>query len=101
MPVFHADRDQQEPTIKNKKINGVSEHVRVRRAGSRSRSANSKTYTNMAIPAKVALNEDATSSTETLNSFAREKYADEAKAVSVSERLEENTLVRYDRERRR
>ena len=56
---------------------------------------------NMAIPAKVALNEDATSSTETLNSFAREKYADEAKTVSVSERLEENTLVRYDGERRR
>ena len=91
MAVFHADRDQQEPTIKIIKINGVSEHVRVRRAGSRS--ANSKTYTNMAIPAKVALNEDATSSTETLNSFAREKYADEAKAVSVSERLEENTLA--------
>ena len=55
----------------------------------------------MAIPAKVALNEDATSSTETLNSFAREKYADEAKTVSVSERLEENTLVRYEGERRR
>ena len=46
---------------------------------------------------KPALKEDATSSTEMLNSFASEKYPEEAKDASVSERLEGNTLVQYYR----
>ena len=52
---------------------------------------------NIAAPMKPALKEDATSSTETWNSFDNEKYPEEAKDASVSERLEGNTLVPYDR----
>ena len=47
----------------------------------------------MAVPAKPALKEDTTSSTETLNSFANEKYPEEEKTLRVFERLEGNTLV--------
>ena len=51
---------------------------------------------NIAIPSRLALKEDATSSTGMLNSFDNEKYPEEAKGTSVSERLERNTLVQYD-----
>ena len=51
---------------------------------------------NIAIPSRLALKEDATSSTEMLNSFDNEKYPEEAKGTRVSERLERNTLVQHD-----
>ena len=50
---------------------------------------------NIAIPSRLALKEDATSSTGMLNSFDNEKYPEEAKGTRVSERLERNTLVQY------
>ena len=50
---------------------------------------------NIAIPSRLALKEDATSSTGMLNSFDNEKYPEEAKGTSVSDRLERNTLVQY------
>ena len=52
------------------------------------------TYVNTAIPAVLALKEDATSFTEIPNSFASAKYPDMEEPASASDRLETNTLTK-------